>query len=246
MNRTGEEFGHRIDQRLCIRCAGCLKSGVHCQLGQADIYGVQTEMSVYEVAEGGAAADIGLVGEFLERRICPAADFLEDRGAYRIRAVQLCTGMLDDNAAVELRTQIGICLFRIVWMHGVRVVGTYDKRVRKDRIYLVIPDLKSAENPVEHIVQEGSRRTLLCKRADFLIVKQRKDRKGCSFFCIQESHEIPKSALQVIEPRGTQIFILRTEDEPRCALCQEEIIAQHIGFFTAGFLCNQFQEGSIG
>ena len=103
VNRTGEEFGHRIDQRLCIRCAGCLKSGVHCQLGQADIYGVQTEMSVYEVAEGGAAADIGLVGEFLERCICPAADFLEYRRAYRIRAVQLCT--TDTQSLIDAMTE---------------------------------------------------------------------------------------------------------------------------------------------
>ena len=141
VNRTGEEFGHRIDQRLCIRCAGCLKSGVHRQLGQADINGVQTEMSVYEVAEGGAASDIGLIGKFLERCICPTADFLEDRGAYRIRAVQLRAGVFDDNAAVELRTQIGICLFRIVRMYGMRVVCTDDKRVRKDRIYTVITNL---------------------------------------------------------------------------------------------------------
>ena len=51
----GVEGGHGPDQVLGVLGPGCLEAGVHGQLGQADVHGVQGDVGVGDVPQGGAA-----------------------------------------------------------------------------------------------------------------------------------------------------------------------------------------------
>ena len=74
-----EECGDAVDHIINILRTGGLIAGVHCQLCQTDIDGVEGNMAVGDIAQGAAAQHIGAVEEGLGRNTCLAADASEDR-----------------------------------------------------------------------------------------------------------------------------------------------------------------------
>ena len=98
--------------------SGSLYSGVHGQLGQADIQHGRGDRVPLEIPQGGAAGLVGPVGKALGGYACAAADLLKEGGAHGVGGIFLAGVDLEDHAAVEDRGILGIGFFLYDWGGG--------------------------------------------------------------------------------------------------------------------------------
>ena len=92
---AGVQLSERADHMIDVGAAGRLIAGMHGQLRKANIHGVHRGVRVGDVAQRGAAENIGAVGEVLHRHAGLGADGGEDRTGNGVGGVLLVGVMLD-------------------------------------------------------------------------------------------------------------------------------------------------------
>ena len=126
--RPGSDFAciegvHALDHPAEVLHAGGLIAGVHRQLRQADVEGVDGHMRAGNIAQRGAAQQIGAVGEVLHRYACVLAELVEHRCRDAVRGVLLVGVELDDDALVHLHLILLVGVLRMVGMGGGNPTG---------------------------------------------------------------------------------------------------------------------------
>ena len=148
---------------------------------------MHARLHIGQIAEGGAARHIALVGEGLRGYVSVIANGLEHRAAKGIGAVVLVGGLLDDDAAVEHNLVAGVALFRVVGVHGMRVVAAHEHRSGKRTVVRLVVKAQRAVNAAQCIGQERRHGTLLGLGANLLVIKAAEDRNVVRVLGAQKS-----------------------------------------------------------
>ena len=101
-----------------LRARG-FKGGMHGQLGQTDVHGIQGDLGVGNVAEGRAAGHVRAIGVGLSGYAGAATDQLEQPRRDGVTGVALVGVVLDDHAVVHIHGMVLVGVFGVVGMHGV-------------------------------------------------------------------------------------------------------------------------------
>ena len=137
---------------------------------------MHARLHVRQVAQGGAAGHITLVGEGLRGHVGVIANSLEHRAAKGIGAVVLVGGFLDNDAAVEHDLVAGIALLGVVGMHGMCVVAAHEHRGGKCAMVRLVIEAQRSVNAAQRIGQERRHGSLLGLGANLLVIKAAEDR----------------------------------------------------------------------
>ena len=228
------ELAERADHVIHIGAARRLIAGVHRKLSQADIHGVHGYVRVGEVAERRAAGDIRAVGEVLNRHARLGADFRENRVGNRVGGVFLVGVVLDDHAAVHNRAVQVVVFLRVVGVDGVRVIRRDHEAGGQRRANLRIRQTEGAERARQHVAQQRGIRALLGETADLLVVKHCADVHMAGRRGGDERGEGGIRALQIVDARAGEEFLVRAPDARGGAVVEEQVAGHDVFFLCAG------------
>ena len=193
---------------------------MHGQLGKADVHRIHGDVGGADIAQRGPAEQIGAVRVMLHRHARPAADLRKDRLAHRVGGVLLVGVVLDDDTAVDHGAILAVGVLGVIGMHRVGVVRR-DHEAGRDTAVEVPPErLADAPKRVRQKVRVGA---LLGGAAHLLVVKEAEQRGVSPGLRREEALKAAEGALQVVQPGGGDVLLVRTEADAGCAGIEIEI-----------------------
>ena len=163
-----------------------LIAGVHGQLGKADIHRVHGDVGGADVAQGGAAGQVGPVGKALGRHAGLSAELRKGRGGDRVGGVALVGVVLDDDALVHLGSVVPVGIFGVIGMDGMGIVRRDEEAGGQACGRQLIQAQRGAEAQ-QRIREEIGVGALLGAAAHLLVVKDAEDRRALPFSGPQEA-----------------------------------------------------------
>ena len=177
-----------------------------------------------DVAQRRAARLVGAVGIALHRHAGGAADLRKDRGGNAVGRVAGVGVVLDDDAAVGDGTLAAVGLLGAVGMHGVRVVRRDHEAVRGTAQIGALVHTQSKARAPQHVGEEARIRALLAGAADLFVVKDAQGRQRSRIAGLEEAAQTAEHALQIVEPRRGDEFVLRAPDRAGRAGIEEQLL----------------------
>ena len=146
------EFGQSTDCILHILHTGCLVAGVHTKLRKTDIYRMDADLCIGQIAQCGTACAVAAVCKCLNRYTSFIADIGKYCTAECVRGVFLVRALLDDDTFVHPGAVDCIRLLPVVRVNGVCVVAAYEERTGNCLIVVLRRLAKCAVDAVQDIL----------------------------------------------------------------------------------------------
>ena len=103
--------------------------GVHCELSQTDIHGMQAYLSVAYRPQSASASRVGTVEKVLIRNVCFVEYIFQYRRRHTVGKVSLIGVMFDNDTFIYQATVGRIAFFGMVGVQSMGVVHTDEKTV---------------------------------------------------------------------------------------------------------------------
>ena len=181
-------------------------------------------MLVGDVAQRGAAQHVRAVGKVLHRHAGHCAQAGEDRAGDGVGGVLLVGVVLDDHAAVHERAVLRVVLLRMVRVDGVCVVRRGHEAGCDGRADLAVRCAQRRACAGEHVGEERGIRALLGAAADLLVVQHGEHVDVADGLAGQERRRGGVGALEIVDARAGEEFVLGAPDAARRARVEEEVL----------------------
>ena len=203
---------------------------MHRELGQADVHRADRHERIGDRAERRAAGKIGAVGHDLRGNARVFAHGAENSAGAAIGRVALIGVELDDDALVHIRAVVGVGVFTVVGVLGVRVVRRDEEAAREHHLELLLVLSEAQGDAAQRVAQERRARTLLGGRADLLIVENAADGDISALLRRKKALEAAAGALEIVELGRKDVLLVLAKQRPLAAAVEEQVAAEDVVF----------------